>query len=683
MMPQAEEPTNAGQIGYACNVMFRTAFIATSNISRTAFRGWDGRTLGIAAVYLASYVLLAWLSYVRPILPLGITPWNPQAGLTLAFLIFYGPRWIPVTVAAALLAQVIVHPIPTASPVIWASSLWIGVVYGALAAVLRRQQLSAPIHTAMDAAGMAVLSAAGTLLVAVGYVGLFAAAGELAAADALRSVRRYWIADLNGILMLTPLLIYGVHVRERLLALRRHGWEIVAQFSVIALLLTFILLLSAEEQLRFAYLLFVPIIWIALRWSWPGAMLAVFGIQIGRLVAAEAQILADRFTDLQFLMLTLSLTALLLGAVVAERAGVLRRVAAREAEQRKLLAMAPDAVLTVDTSGDIQLANAAAIRLFGESAGDSRALHLTKLLPGLRLDSVEGRATLDGRHEDGSGFPAEIAWTRLDPPANQGFLMIVRDVTERRRAEAQLRERDAALARAMRFAVAGELASSLAHELNQPITALVSYLRASEILAARPADGDELLQATLGKAAHEAMRAATVMRRLRDFYQSGSLKRETVHVPSLCKAVASAFQDRLQRMDTTLVVRLDPSVTTIESDSTQLEIVLHNLLANALDSVAQLPAPQRRVQLRGSCAAGMVTLCVEDSGPGIAQDVADKLFEPLVTSKPDGMGLGLAISRSLVRARGGDLSLAPSTELGGASFAVRLPVTMSADIYSV
>lgn len=245
-------------------------------------------------------------------------------------------------------------------------------------------------------------------------------------------------------------------------------------------------------------------------------------------------------------------------------------------------------------------------------------------------------------------------------PANAGFLVTVRDATDRRRAEEQSRGRDAALARAMRFAVAGELASALAHELNQPITALVSYLRASEILAAQREGDEERLQATLAKAAQEAIRASLVLRRLRDFYQGGAIKREAINIPSVCHAVASAFQDRLRRADASLTLSVDPTIAEIEGDATQVEIVLHNLFANAVDAVAQATGRPRRIALFASCDDRTVTIRVEDSGPGIPTDVTSKLFEPFVTSKPDGMGLGLAISRSLIRARGGDLSCSAS-----------------------
>jgi PAS domain S-box-containing protein len=660
--------------------MLRPALIANPNASRTLWRGVDRTTLLVGALYCVLYVLLDWLSYVRPLYGIGIPPWNPQAGLTLAFLLVLGSRWLPLTVLAVLAGGLVLH-VQAASPVIIvAAALWIGIAYGGIAATMRRWQLASPITTAIDAARMAAISVAGTLLVAAGYVGLAVAAGELAASDALRATARYWVGDLNGVLALTPLLIYAMDWRERIRALRDRHWEIAAQLASVVFVLGAIFALPAAEQLRFFYLLFVPIIWVALRWSWAGAMLAVLAIQTGLLIAAESNMPTARFIDLQFLMLTLSLTGLLLGAVVAERAGVLRRVAMREAEQRAILAMAPDAVLAVNASEEIQIANAAALQLFGGRATAHRGGRLSTLLPGLSLDDAAGRTTLDGRRADGSTFPAEIAWARLDAPANAGFLVTVRDATDRRRAEAQLREQDAALARAMRFAVAGELASALAHELNQPITALVSYLRASEIMAAQRAGDEERLQSTLAKAAQEAIRASQVLRRLRDFYQGGAVKRETVSIAAVCQSVVTAFQDRLRRADALLTATVAPALPETQGDPTQLEIVLHNLLANAIDAVTQVTDPARRIELVASCDRHTITIRVEDSGPGIPAEVAGKLFEPFVTSKPDGMGLGLAISRSLLRARGGDLACSPGATLGGAAFTVRLPTTVPSDV---
>lgn len=658
--------------------MNRSASVANTGFLRMFALRWDSRALLIACGYLVLYVLLDGLSYVQPVLKLGITPWNPQTGLALALLIYFGPRWLSVTALAPLLAEVIVRGKPAASPLVLMSSVWIAVGYAGVAAILRRHDLQAPIRTLSAAAWLAGASLIGTLVIASGFVALFVAAGQLPVADAVDSVGRYWVGDVNGILTLTPLLMYAGEWRAGIRVLREHRWEVLAQIATILLVLWIIFGLAATDQLRFFYPLFVPVIWIALRWGFPGAMLALLAIQIGVVIGSQDESRSPPLMDLQFLVLTLGMTALLLGAVVTERARALRRVAAREAEQRALLAMSPDAILAVDSSR-VRISNPAAVRLFGERAAVQQAPLLTDLLPTLTLQTQQGSATLDARRGDGSAFPADVAWARLDSSAHDGFLVTVRDATDRRRAEAQLRERDTALARAMRFAVAGELASALAHELNQPITALVSYLRASEILAKPFVAQDERLETTLSKAAQEAIRASEVLRRLRDFYRSGAFKREAVNVPAVCNAVVMAFQDRLRRAGVTLVTRVDPSIPTLQADGIQIEIVLHNLLANATDAVLHQPKPWRRVELSASHAAGWVTLRVEDSGPGIAADVAQKLFDPFVTSKVDGMGLGLAISRSLVRGRGGEMSLATDGKLSGAAFTVRLPFDFPSD----
>lgn len=661
--------------------MTRSPSISLTTTSRTPLRGWDRKAVLVVLAYLALYVLLHWLSDIRPMLQLGITPWNPQAGLTLAFLVVFGPRWLPATAAAALLAELGVRASATGTLSAVIASMWIATAYAALAVALRRTGLGEPIRTSMAAARFAGLAVAGTFVVAAGFIGVYLVAGALPLGDAMVGITRYWVGDLHGVLTLTPLFLQAAASRGQWHLVRKHGWELTAQLAVVLLTVGMIFRLPADDQLRFFYLLFVPVIWIALRWKWQGAMLAVLVIQIGLVLASRTAGPTPRFIDLQFLMLTLSLTGLLLGAVVAERAGFLEQVALREAEQRALLTMAPDAVLTVDTSGTIRMANPAALRLFGAHANPEHRRQLTTLLPGLDLTKPEGRASLDGRSEDGSIFPAEIAWARLDAPASEAFLVTVRDATDRKRAQEQLRERDAALARAMRFAVAGELASALTHELNQPITALVSYLRAGEILATRPQNEEDRLKGTLSKAAQEAIRASEVLRRLRDFYRGGARKRETVHIASVCNSVVQTFEDRLRRSGASLSVTVDPSLPEIEGDSTQLEIALHNLLANAIDAVTQTPRAVRQIALRAARREGAVLLEVEDSGPGIATDVAQKLFEPFVTSKPDGMGLGLAISRSLIRARGGDLSFARSHTLGGAVFSIRLPIENPPDTH--
>ena len=518
------------------------------------------------AGYVLLYVALAWLSYARPALKPEITPWNPQTGLTVAFLLVYGPRFWPVTVIAALLSELLVSTSEVAIPLTLAACLWIGVIYGALTAVLRRLDLASSMPSARAAGRMSVATAIAASAVAVGYVGIFVAAGDVSTGDALRGMARYALADMNGILMLTPLIVL-LGRRERIGLLRTHWREAAVQAASVIITLIILFFLPAADQLRFFYLLFVPIIWIALRWRIRGALFAVLAIQVGLIFAARVGIHTPRFIDLQVLLLTLTLTALLLGAVVAESSAILHR----------------------------------------------------------------------------------------------------------------LRERDAELARATRFAVAGELTSALAHELNQPITALVSYLRASDILASRHADADPQLRATLEKSVNEAMRASDVLRKLRDFYRGGTVKRELVDFAALSTRVAAAFEENLRQAKATLVSTIDSSVPLLEGDATQLEIVLHNLIANAIDAVSRAPASQRRIELHATRSGDDLILRVEDSGPGIAAEVSREIFEPFVTTRAGGMGLGLAISRTLAQARGGELSFGRSSTLGGACFKLRLPIEAPAE----
>ncbi|MBS0420306.1 MAG: MASE1 domain-containing protein [Proteobacteria bacterium] len=529
---------------------------------------WHRRELAAACAYLALFVMLDWTSYVQPVLKLGITPWNPQAGLTLAVLLLFGPRWLPITALAVLMSEVLVRQGSPVSGLVLGYAVWVAAGYGVLATVLRRLGLATPIRDSRSAAKFAGVTAAGTLLIAAGYVALFIAAGLLARAHSPNSLPSLWIGDLTGILTLTPVLIYGHEWAAGLRLLRRRIWEGLAQLLALLLTLWIAFGLSATNQLHLFYPLFVPVIWIALRWGVAGSILSTLLIQIGLIVGAQEQSNAPPLLDLQFLMLTLSLTAFLLGAVVTERAAA---------------------------------------------------------------------------------------------------------ATDRQRAEARLRERDTALARAMRFAVAGELASALAHELNQPITALVSYLRASEIMATAGRTGDERLAETLKKAVQEAIRASEVLRRLRNFYQGNAGKRRPVNLSSLCEAASVSFRDRLQRAGARLVTRVDVSLPRVSADATQIEIVLHNLLSNAIDAVMHVPADRRLIEVAGNQVGNSILLRVEDSGPGLAEDIADRLFEPFMTSKPDGMGLGLAISRSLLRAGGGELSFDKSRH-GGAAFIVRLPI---------
>jgi len=246
--------------------------------------------------------------------------------------------------------------------------------------------------------------------------------------------------------------------------------------------------------------------------------------------------------------------------------------------------------------------------------------------------------------------------------------------TQRDTALHQMRRQDAALQRSMRFAVAGQLASALTHELNQPMTALLSYVRSAELMTEALARADERLAGTLRKAGEEAGRAAAVLRRLREFYRGEGARLAPTDAMSVCAHVAEALQDRMRRSAVEFELRNREGMPSVMVDRTQLEIVIHNLLTNCLDAFDALPARgsrARRIELAAEVRGADVLIAVDDSGPGISTNLIERLFDPFVTSKISGMGLGLSLSRTFLRHQGGDLWSEPS-RLGGACFIVRL-----------
>ena len=516
----------------------------------------------MAALYCALYLLLAWVSQVRSLYAPGISPWRPQEGLTLAFLALAGWRWMPLAALAQALAVWLLASASAPAIVSFVAGVWDALCLAALALALSRDLRSA-LRPTVVVARSAAFSAVVTLLLSSGHVGAYWLHGDLPGSDFGAALTRHWVATLNGVLLALPCLQPSL-VRHFAAEWRRQAGRLSLEYGSAIAMLVLVLLLPAADQLRYFYLLFVPVIWIAMRCGWVGALAAVLVLQIGLLLAATERVNTLRFIDLQFLMLTLALTGLILGAVVSERSAAWREVAERDMQQR---------------------------------------------------------------------------------------------------------ERDRAMQRAMRFAVAGELAASVAHELNQPLTATVSYLQSCALLAE---GADPLLRDTLGRAQAEAQRAAGMLRQLRNFYVSGQAPLEDADLAVICRDVVQGLQPRLQDAKVTLDVTVEPDLPVIRANCLQLQLILHNLFANAIDALANAPAP-RRIAARLWCVADAICIRVDDSGAGVDPGLLATLFEPFVSGKPSGMGLGLAISRSFVRARGGRLEVGRSDQLGGASFIITLP----------
>ncbi|HEY1190975.1 MAG TPA: ATP-binding protein [Gemmata sp.] len=240
----------------------------------------------------------------------------------------------------------------------------------------------------------------------------------------------------------------------------------------------------------------------------------------------------------------------------------------------------------------------------------------------------------------------------------------------RRRAEAQVRQQEAVLARMSRVAVAGELATVLAHELNQPLAAVC--LQADLAVHLAPADAPEDLRAALGEVAEQSRRAAEIVRSIRRAVRPTAPERGPIDLNQVARDVVRLLDWRARRAGAAVSVTLAPDpLPAIHGDRVQLEQVLVNLLQNAFEAVETVSGP-RLVSVSTIKTGAAVEVRVSDTGPGLS--APDQAFERFYTTKPDGMGLGLAISRSAVRTHGGELTAAARAG-GGAEFVCVLPIS--------
>jgi signal transduction histidine kinase len=248
---------------------------------------------------------------------------------------------------------------------------------------------------------------------------------------------------------------------------------------------------------------------------------------------------------------------------------------------------------------------------------------------------------------------------------------------DRRRAEraliaAQAGQHQAELAHAARLSTLGGMAAGLAHELNQPLAAIVAYARGC---ARRIESGDASLASLLpavDEIATQALRAGEILRRIRDFVRYGEQRREPVDVNELVREAARLADLEARQLGVTVRLELTPGIPQVEADGIQVEQVVLNLVRNGFEAMRETEGRDRVLSIRTAGEGGRVEVAVEDTGSGVPTGIADRLFDPFFTTKHDGLGLGLSISRSLIEANGGRL-WAASNGAGGATFRFALP----------
>ena len=282
------------------------------------------------------------------------------------------------------------------------------------------------------------------------------------------------------------------------------------------------------------------------------------------------------------------------------------------------------------------------------------------------------RLELAGRRDDGSVFPIEVTGGRFGSPGDERYTLVIRDITLRREAEARAQQHQTEIAQVSRLATADEMASALAHEINQPLMAIATYARGCLRLMKHDSCEIDVLKEGVEQIVMQAERAGDIIDRLRDFVRTGGGRREVADVRTLIETTISLAKIEIAQNGIGVQLRLAADLAPVAVDRVQIEQVLVNLLRNAIDALASSRSSKRVIVVAAGIANDAVEIAISDSGPGIPDEVRSRIFEPFITTKPSGMGLGFAISRSIVEAHGGHLRLV-ATGASGTGFAFDLP----------
>lgn len=360
-----------------------------------------------------------------------------------------------------------------------------------------------------------------------------------------------------------------------------------------------------------------------------------------------------------------------------------------------LLNTAVDGVILIDASMRILVFNSACEQLFGYAAEDVMGQNVSMLMPREYahehdgyvqhyMDTGERRIIgigreVRGQHRDGTDFPLELSVGEALTPEGRQFVGIVRDLRPRKAVERRLNQLQAELVHLARVSAMDEMGSAVAHELNQPLTAVMLYLQAVtrriEALDGDGTDGtkDPLIVETINKAKREAERAGNIIQRMRHFVEKREPDRRAVQLRPLIEDTLELTRVGTNSEGITMHLDMADDVPAVDVDPVQIQQIMVNLLRNAFEAVRASTNP--RVVVSVGAAAKTVTVSVSDSGPGIPEEVHGRLFKAFATSKRTGMGLGLSISRSIAQNHGGDLTVDPGGNGQGANFMLTLPRT--------
>jgi two-component system sensor kinase FixL len=372
-----------------------------------------------------------------------------------------------------------------------------------------------------------------------------------------------------------------------------------------------------------------------------------------------------------------------------------RETLARQAHLQSILDTMPEAMIVIDEHGIMQSFSSAAERLFGYSTAEAVGQNVNILMPAPYRENHDGYLqrykdtgqrriigigrVVVGQHKNGTTFPIELAVGEMKTGEQRFFTGFIRDLTERQKTEARLQELQSELVHISRLTAMGEMASTLAHELNQPLSAITNYLKGSQrLLRGAPDERSATVRDALTRATNQAMRAGQIIRRLRDFVARGESERRVENIIKLVEEASALALVGVKDSGIRVTFQFDPSIELVLADRVQIQQVVLNLIRNAMDAMEESQVRELMVSVMPD-GGNLVRVSVSDTGQGIAPEITGQLFQPFITTKRHGMGVGLSISRAIVEAHGGRIWVEPNP-VGGTIFHFTLAAVNEGDV---
>lgn len=362
--------------------------------------------------------------------------------------------------------------------------------------------------------------------------------------------------------------------------------------------------------------------------------------------------------------------------------------AVSEARLASVFDTAVDGIIVINERGLVLAYNKACERLFGYEAADLLGRNVNRIMPQAYAQAHDryvqnyietGHKKIIGigrevqaQHKDGTVFPIELSVGEADTPYGRQFIGILRDLRARKQIEDRLAKTQAQLLHMTRLSALDEMGAAIAHELNQPLTAVLLYLQSVSRKAKTDETIDPLILSVIEKAVREAERAGEIIQRMRQLVEKKAPERQTVDVEELVKSCIEMAELGSGEKQTFLSATVEPGLPPLQADPVQIRQILINLLRNAREAVTD--QPDKKVSLSVSMNAESLEFRVKDNGPGVPPELIEGLFRAFTGAKHKGVGLGLAISRSIAQNHGGDLKMEATPDGCGASFLLTLPV---------